>query len=155
VFGISFTEILLIAAVALVVVGPQKLPRMLATVGNWIGRIRRMTTEMRRQTGLDELLRDEGLDGGLQELRGIMRGNFPSSQQGAPRRTRAAELYDDHVEFDRSREYPDEGADAYGAIPEDLLDDTAAEPAENETSPPRPVAAGPPAGGNPAATDKA
>lgn len=124
-FGISFTEILLIAVVAIIVVGPKKLPQMLGTLGNWIGQLRRMGTEMRRQTGLDELLRDEGLDGGLSELRGLMRGDLGISRPRAHARGRAADPYDDMIEYDRTREYPVEGPDAFGAIAEDLLEEPA------------------------------
>ena len=52
-FGISLSEITLIAVVALIVVGPQKLPGMLRTLGQWVGRIRRLTTEVRAQTAIE------------------------------------------------------------------------------------------------------
>lgn len=120
-FGISFTEILLILAVALVVVGPQKLPRVLGTLGNYIGKLRRLATEMRRQTGIDEILRQEGLEGGINELRNILR---TEPQLGSQRRQPYAPAVDESVyEYDRSREYPTEGADCYSAIPEDLAQD--------------------------------
>ncbi|MGE3671713.1 MAG: Sec-independent protein translocase protein TatB, partial [Polyangiaceae bacterium] len=77
-FGISFTEILVIALVALVFVGPQKLPKMLRTVGEWIAKVRSLTSQVRQQTGIDEILKQEGIDGGLSELRNIMRGDLSS-----------------------------------------------------------------------------
>jgi sec-independent protein translocase protein TatB len=129
VFGVSFTEVILIAIVALVVVGPRRLPEMLGTAGKWIGKLRNITSEMRRQTGIDEILREEGIQGGLRELRSIMRpgiGNLASlatashtnaGSQSAP----APDPYGESTDFDRDREYPGEGPDAYGAIPEDLL----------------------------------
>jgi len=119
-FGISFTELTLVAIVALIVVGPQKLPYMLGTLGKWIGKLRRMSTEVRRQTGIDDLLREEGLGGGLNELRGLMRGGgFPRHSPAAALTRRTVE----RVEMDPSREYPEEGPDAYGALPDDLADD--------------------------------
>lgn len=69
VFGFSFSEVVLIAVVALVAVGPQRLPGMLRNFGTWMRKIRKMTTEVRQQTGIDEMLRAEGLHGGLNELR--------------------------------------------------------------------------------------
>jgi sec-independent protein translocase protein TatB len=120
VFGISFSELVLILIVALVVVGPQKLPRMLGTMGEYIGKLRRMASDMRRQTGIDELLRNEGLEGGLNELRNMMRQDFR-----APAHPNRPDPYGDSVPYDRSREYPGEGCDAYGAIPEDLIDGSA------------------------------
>jgi sec-independent protein translocase protein TatB len=129
VFGVSFTEVILIAIVALVVVGPRRLPEMLGTAGKWIGKLRNITSEMRKQTGIDEILREEGIQGGLNELRSIMRpgiGNLASlttashtspSVHSSP----TPDPYGDAIDFDRDREYPTEGPDAYGAIPEDLL----------------------------------
>ena len=58
-------EYLLIAAVALIVVGPKDLPVMLSKLGEWMGRLRAMAAEFRasfddmaRQSELDELRRE-------------------------------------------------------------------------------------------------
>ena len=48
-FDIGFSEILLIFVVALVVLGPEKLPRVAAQVGRWIGRARGMARQFREQ----------------------------------------------------------------------------------------------------------
>ena len=48
-FGIDFSEILVIFAIALVVLGPEKLPRLAATIGRWIGRARAMARQFREQ----------------------------------------------------------------------------------------------------------
>ena len=121
-FGISLSEIALIAVVALVVVGPQKLPGMLRTLGQWMGKLRRLTTEVRAQTGIDDILREEGIDGGLTELRGILRGDLRAAGRLAYSES-SADPYPESVEEDLFREYPPEGADAYGALPDDLVDD--------------------------------
>lgn len=116
-FGISFTEIALIAVVALVFVGPQKLPGMLRTMGEWVGRLRRMTSEMRVQTGIDDILREEGIDG-VGELRSLLRGEIRAAKQ------RTHTKYDPYAEAeppDPTLEYPPEGADAAGALPDDLI----------------------------------
>ncbi len=123
-FGISFTEIAVIAMVALVVVGPQKLPGMLRTVGGWVGKLKRLTTEVRQQTGIDEILRMEGIDGGMNELRSILRGNVGTSVRGSARTAGGDEdPYAESVEYDLSREYPTEGPDSYDALPDDLVAD--------------------------------
>ena len=41
-FDIGFSEILVIFVLALIVLGPEKLPRVAAQVGRWIGRARAM-----------------------------------------------------------------------------------------------------------------
>jgi sec-independent protein translocase protein TatB len=48
-FDIGFSEVLLIFVIALVVLGPEKLPRVAAQVGRWIGRARSMARQFREQ----------------------------------------------------------------------------------------------------------
>jgi sec-independent protein translocase protein TatB len=123
VFGISVTEIAMIAIVVLVIVGPHKLPGMLRRLGEWIHKLRIFTTEMRAQTGIDEILREEGIEGGLSELRSLLRGDLRTL---ATRPSQAASETNSPYatgEVDRDREYPTEGVDAGGALPDDLVDE--------------------------------
>jgi sec-independent protein translocase protein TatB len=48
-FDIGFSEVLLIFVIALVVLGPEKLPRLASQVGRWIGRARAMARQFREQ----------------------------------------------------------------------------------------------------------
>lgn len=59
-FDFSWSEILLIGVVALVVIGPKDLPRVLRTVGQWTGRARAIAREFQFQ--LDEMVRNSELD---------------------------------------------------------------------------------------------
>ena len=127
-FGISLTELALIAVVTLVIVGPQKLPSMLRTLGEWARRLRRITTEVRAQTGIDEILRQEGIDGGLNELRGMLRGDLGSIGRDQRPPVQSPDPYRDVIEIDSSREYPPEGVDACEALADDLVDEHALEP---------------------------
>jgi sec-independent protein translocase protein TatB len=156
VLGLSFSEVVVIAMVALVAVGPQKLPGLLRTLGQWARKLRMMSSEMRAQSGIDDVLRAEGIQGGLQELRGLMRGgaaNFyvppaprpayvPPVEATPPPTAPAPEpvIEDPYadVELDVSREYPLEGPDAYGALADDLVDDgtVEAEPEAAADAPP-------------------
>jgi len=61
-FDIAWSELLVIIVVALIVVGPKDLPRLMRTAGQWAGRARAMADQFRRsfddiarQTELDEL----------------------------------------------------------------------------------------------------
>jgi sec-independent protein translocase protein TatB len=123
VFGVSFSEFLVLGTVALLVLGPDKLPGMLRTLGQWLAKLRKLTSEVRYQSGIDDVLRAEGLDGGLNELRGLMRGGISGSvlshAAGVTQQTSRSNV--ERFTPDRSREYPAEGADAYGALPEDLV----------------------------------
>ncbi len=56
-FDIGFAELLIVAVVALVVLGPDKLPTAVKTLGLWVGRIRRTVTSI--QSEISEELRIE------------------------------------------------------------------------------------------------
>lgn len=47
-FGIGTTEILVILVVALVVIGPESLPKMARTLGKALGEFRRVSTDFQR-----------------------------------------------------------------------------------------------------------
>ena len=51
-FEVGFTEIILILGIALLVLGPEKLPKLASQVGRWVGRARSMARQLRQQ--LDE-----------------------------------------------------------------------------------------------------
>ncbi len=51
-FEVGFTEIVLILGIALVVLGPEKLPRVASEIGRWLGRARAMARQLKVQ--LDE-----------------------------------------------------------------------------------------------------
>src|ERR687892_1234868 len=59
-FGIDSGELLIIAVVALVVIGPKDLPRVMRTLGNFIGRARGMARHFR--SGLDTMIREVELE---------------------------------------------------------------------------------------------
>ena len=59
-FGIDSSEFLLIAVVALLVIGPKDLPRVMRMVGGWVGRGRAMTRHLR--SGFDTMMREAELE---------------------------------------------------------------------------------------------
>jgi sec-independent protein translocase protein TatB len=154
VFGLGFGEFLVLLLVAMIVLGPRELPRYLRKAGQFAGRMRRMAYEMREKSGIDDVIRSEGLDRDIAEIRRLTRGeltglntvlreatNFsaalaaPPSNGAAQPATAApasaaspawlAEPLQAPVPFkptrivvDRVHEYPAEGPDAYGALPD-------------------------------------
>src|SRR5215213_6883666 len=66
-FDIGWSEILVIAVVAIIVVGPKDLPRMLRTFGRTMGQVRRTANEFRRQ--FDDALRDAERQADLADTR--------------------------------------------------------------------------------------
>lgn len=63
-FDIGFSELVIISVVALVVVGPERLPRLARTAGEWLGKIQRYVNDVKsdinRQMELEELRRIQG-----------------------------------------------------------------------------------------------
>jgi len=56
--GIGFFELVILFMIGLVVLGPQRLPKVANQLGTWIGQARRMTRVMKRQLE-DELDLDD------------------------------------------------------------------------------------------------
>jgi sec-independent protein translocase protein TatB len=58
-FDIGFSEMLVLAVVALVVIGPERLPKVAKQAGQWMGKLRRyvddVKTDINRQMELTEL----------------------------------------------------------------------------------------------------
>ena len=59
-FDIAPTELLIVALVALVVIGPKDLPAVMRTVGQWVGRARGMARHFR--SGIDTMIREAELE---------------------------------------------------------------------------------------------
>ena len=147
----SFGEMLILGVIALVVVGPRRLPSMMRSAGGLIGKVRRMAMEIRTESGIDEILDAEGIRSEIDNFRRLATGEILLDE---PKRT---------ILPDREREYPGVGCDAYGALSEDLVpyvptppaaEPTAAEPTAAEPTAAEPTAAEPTAADEaPAAVD--
>ena len=64
-FEVGFTEIVLIFAIALLVLGPARLPKLAADLGRWAGRARAMARQLRTQLEQEvryDPLRDDPAD---------------------------------------------------------------------------------------------
>jgi sec-independent protein translocase protein TatB len=137
VFGLSFGELCVLLIVAVVVLGPKELPRYLRKAGQLAGQLRRMAFEMREKSGIDQVLRTEGIDRDIAEIRRLARGEIggvvaavrstadavrvsPASDAAGPAPYAGGEAQGGSltVSIERARENPDEGPDAYGAMPD-------------------------------------
>jgi sec-independent protein translocase protein TatB len=70
-FDIGWSELLVVAAVALVVVGPRELPGMLRTIGRMMAGVRRMASDFQSQ--FNEAMREAELDDLRKEVDGLRR----------------------------------------------------------------------------------
>ena len=110
-FGIGIPELILVALVALVVVGPKNLPGTLRALGRAIREFQRASRELRRDAGFDEVVEEvtrplrEGLSGIEEDVR---------STVDDAKRTMTLEA----EPIDLAMEYPEGGPDDFGALPE-------------------------------------
>ncbi len=59
-FDIGWSEMMLIAVVAIVVVGPKDLPRLMRSVGQWVRKARAMASDF--HSSIDEMAREAELE---------------------------------------------------------------------------------------------
>jgi len=78
---IGGTELLVIAAVALIVVGPKDLPALLRKLGQFVGRMRGMASEFR--ASFDEMARQSELDELRREVQAMRSGQFTNPTPAA------------------------------------------------------------------------
>lgn len=96
-FDIGFTELLLVGLVALVVLGPERLPGAVRTTSLWIGRIKRsfnsIKAEVEREIGADEIRRqlhnerilelEREMQAMKQDILGTGKGENPPAENSA------------------------------------------------------------------------
>jgi sec-independent protein translocase protein TatB len=79
-FDLTSSKLLILAIVALIVVGPKDLPILLRTVGKYLGVVRRHAAEFRAQ--FDEALREAELQDLKKEFEGVGREMRATIEQG-------------------------------------------------------------------------
>src|SRR5262245_66218204 len=97
---------------------------MMRTAGKWVAKLRRLSTDLRAQSGIDDLIRQEGLENEIQELKSLSRINVidtlmtPAAAAGtAPRATANPPKLEAKVTTPkpqplRQRQYPLAGCDS-------------------------------------------
>src|SRR4026207_71919 len=80
-FDIGWSELLVIAVVAIVVVGPKDLPRLMRSFGHYAGKLRRAASDFQRQ--FEEAMRESEIDE-VRKATDSVRENTPSLDLKAP-----------------------------------------------------------------------
>ncbi len=70
-FDLGWSEMAVIAVLALIVIGPKDLPKVLRTVGKWVRTIRSLGGEFQRQ--MDDVMRESGADDVRRQIRDFSR----------------------------------------------------------------------------------
>lgn len=128
-FDLTSSKLLILAIVALIVVGPKDLPILLRTVGKYLGIVRRHAAEFRAQ--FDEAIREAELADLKSEFEGIGREVRSTIEQGGT-------AIDEHVMTART-----ELDGVIGGRPHELTeaqDPPAAKPKATSPGPPKPEA---------------
>ncbi len=68
-FGLSMSELMVIAVIALIVVGPKDLPKMLRTIARYVTKLRGMAGEFQRH--LDAPIRETGIDDVKKDMKNL------------------------------------------------------------------------------------
>ena len=93
-FDIGFSEIVLVMVIALIVVGPERLPRLARSTGLWIGKIRgfvaSVKAEIDHELAAEELRKTLARQAEIPELEEII--EKASSSVQAPRKNAAEAL---------------------------------------------------------------
>lgn len=105
-FGIGAGEMLILGLVLVVVVGPNSMPRFIKSVGRALREFRAASDELRKQAGIDELLKDDPI--GVKSLA----NELTRPAQTAPKPKPMGKLSDKELRQER----PSEGADVAFAI---------------------------------------
>lgn len=124
-FDIGALELLLIGVVALIVVGPERLPKLARTAGLWVGRARRAFTSVKEEIDreikaeeLKEILRKQAesrpLDQILEEETGLApkRGADATSSPQGPSSSSSAATRDVDASTDANRARATDAASA-------------------------------------------
>ena len=89
-FDMSWGEMMVIGAVALIVIGPKDLPKTLRTVGNMVSKIRRLAADFQGQ--FNEAMREAELDDVKRQIQGVNDSVASLSQGFNPLQTVRDEL---------------------------------------------------------------
>jgi sec-independent protein translocase protein TatB len=80
-FDIGWSEMAVIALVALVVIGPKDLPKAMKTVAFWVRKARRLASEF--HSGIDQLVREAELEEAREAIRSASQMNLDRAVEQA------------------------------------------------------------------------
>jgi sec-independent protein translocase protein TatB len=139
-FGIDSPELLVIAIVALVVIGPRELPNLLRTWGKWMAQMRGMASEFRGH--VDEMVRQSELDEVKKQLEGSSGGLDLQSLDPTKEIKQAISegMSEGEKAFNEAKSSIDNPLAEPESAPQIAAEPAAAEPAPVEAAAPQPAA---------------
>jgi sec-independent protein translocase protein TatB len=128
----GFSEIVLTSAIALIVLGPEKLPKVARQVGNWMGRARAMarqlTEQLEREVNAEDLMKQTRASssaaqaGAVQTGTGVSSAPMPFDTSYTPP-AGTGPVYTPPAAYSPETSSPPHGADWHPAPPENKSSD--------------------------------
>jgi sec-independent protein translocase protein TatB len=81
-FGVGYSEIFVLILIAIIVIGPKDLPKVLRAFGKTMAKVRGMAGEF--QGHVDQAMKEAGLDDVKKDLQGLKVGNPLSASKSTP-----------------------------------------------------------------------
>ncbi len=139
-FDIGFLEIVLISVVALLILGPDKLPGAIRTMGLWLGRLRRnfdnIKRDIEKEIGADEIrrqLRNEAILEKFNESKKQITDGFGAIKQEAEAIKKEAEAVRSELDIkEQVEKQPGKSADSGKSEDNDTESDTGSATQEDE-----------------------
>lgn len=95
-FGVGYSEIFVLVLIAIVVIGPKDLPKVLRAFGKTMSKVRGMASEF--QGHVDQAMKEAGLDDVKKDMQALKVGG-PMSPQKSPASIAAPSKSNDFDEF--------------------------------------------------------
>lgn len=102
-FDIGFPELLVVSIVALLILGPERLPEALRTLGLWMGRLRRsfgsIKTELEKELGMDDIrrqLHNESVMEEMQRIEAEVQNSLDADAAASPNSTNSSDSHSDN-----------------------------------------------------------
>jgi sec-independent protein translocase protein TatB len=103
-FGIGTTEILIILVVALIVIGPTKLPEVAKTLGKALGEFKRMSSDVKRTIDLEAEQAEEAA-----RTKAAEKELYAKKKSASPEEPAAEIVEEEEVSKDRNKDAVDSG----------------------------------------------
>ncbi|MDX1669482.1 MAG: Sec-independent protein translocase protein TatB [Limnobacter sp.] len=116
-FDIGFTEMMFIAVVALIVIGPEKLPKVARTIGHLFGRAQRYVTdvksEINREMEIEDLRKLQAeMQSAARSMEGKVRSSMSEAEDSFRKQTTSVQAEMDSLKNEVNRADSDASADS-------------------------------------------
>ena len=142
-FDIGFSELLVIAVIALVVMGPERLPETVRSISLWIGRMKQMLSsarqELENEVGMDEIrrqLQNEKIMRDLDAAKENIETTITDTQAAIDKEISDAKITGENELADARAELDEDIEDPLEELNEELNEELDKQPTQNHSAKP-------------------